>query len=278
MLFTVIVPFLNEERWLPILLAHLQQQTFAREAYELIFVDNGSTDRSLAILAEAPGITLLHEPVRDPYIARNRGIAAARGEYCVFLDADCLPAPDWLEQLARIVPTRPEAIHLGYIALPSEESTLLRAYEDYYDSKLRYLIEHRMSECYFGHGGNMVLSTKLLADVGPFPPMPIVGDTEIIHRAIGQKPETDLSYIPTARVTHAEVMSFRDCLQKIYETGGYSQRFVEVSDFATVPMRHRVGILFACARQHGYSPVQFFQCCAMLAAGWAAFTWGRLRA
>ena len=99
--FSVVVPFLDESQWLPETLAALDRQTFPSASYELIFVDNGSSDDSAEIVGRHPRIQLLHEPRRDPYLARNRGIDAARGEYVVFLDADCPPADDWLAEMSR---------------------------------------------------------------------------------------------------------------------------------------------------------------------------------
>jgi glycosyltransferase involved in cell wall biosynthesis len=84
MLFSIIVPFLNEERWLPGCLDALDAQTLDRSLFELIFVDNGSTDRSVEIVTTHGGVRLLHEPQRDPYLARNRGIAAACARQIVF--------------------------------------------------------------------------------------------------------------------------------------------------------------------------------------------------
>src|SRR5687768_10209357 len=62
---------------------------------EVIVVDNGSTDDSVGV-ATALGATVLHEPVRSAYAARNRGVRASTAPFVAFTDADCIPAPDWL--------------------------------------------------------------------------------------------------------------------------------------------------------------------------------------
>jgi O-antigen biosynthesis protein len=76
----------------------LRAQTLAADDWELIVVDNGSTDGTADSLRRL-GIVPLHEPRRGMPYARNRGLAAARGEIVAFTDADCVPAKEWLSEL-----------------------------------------------------------------------------------------------------------------------------------------------------------------------------------
>src|SRR5215510_7368406 len=96
MIFSVVVPFLNEENLIEKCIKSLLQQDFDQEKYELIFVDNGSIDDSTDIVRNYHNITLLYEPQQDPYLARNRGIRAAQGQFIVFTDADCVADRHWL--------------------------------------------------------------------------------------------------------------------------------------------------------------------------------------
>ena len=98
MIFSVIVPFLNEEKLIERCLNSLLLQEFDKQDYELIFIDNGSSDRSADIVRRYP-VTLLHEPRRDPYLARNRGIEMARGQFLAFTDSDCIIDHRWLANL-----------------------------------------------------------------------------------------------------------------------------------------------------------------------------------
>ena len=93
----VIIPVLNGEATLGQLLASLKNQAGAG-AFEIIVVDNGSTDRTLEI-ARASGATVLQQPVRGPSAARNLGLQHAHGEILVFTDSDTIPSRRWLAAL-----------------------------------------------------------------------------------------------------------------------------------------------------------------------------------
>lgn len=94
-LVSVIVPVYNGARTLPACLQALQNQTFPAGQYEIIVVDDGSTDGTAAV-ANGFGVRVVSQPNAGPAAARNRGAAEARGELLLFTDADCAPAPDWI--------------------------------------------------------------------------------------------------------------------------------------------------------------------------------------
>lgn len=73
-------------------------QSAPRDLYEVIVVDDGSTDATAAI-ARSHGIRVIPQPPLGMAAARNTGARAARGEILLFLDADCVPALDWVAQM-----------------------------------------------------------------------------------------------------------------------------------------------------------------------------------
>ncbi len=72
--------------------------TVPRERFELIVVDNGSTDGTAAVAAAA-GARVIDEAVPNRCRARNRGADAAAGKWLAFIDSDCVPEPGWLDAL-----------------------------------------------------------------------------------------------------------------------------------------------------------------------------------
>ena len=88
---SVVVPAFNEERLLAGSLAAIREAMTVLPEAELIVCDNNSTDRT-AEIARAAGAAVVFEPVNQIARARNRGAAAATGDWLVFVDADSYPS------------------------------------------------------------------------------------------------------------------------------------------------------------------------------------------
>lgn len=99
--FSVIIPTHNRREYLLSCLASVAAQR--HRADEVIVVDDGSTDGTLEALADAEGVSVMCQANAGPGAARNRGAAAARCDYLVFLDSDDLWFPWTLEVIAELV-------------------------------------------------------------------------------------------------------------------------------------------------------------------------------
>ena len=95
---SVIIPLHNGARHLADALASVAAQTYPQ--VDCLVVDDGSTDGSGRIARAAPGVRYIHQPNAGVAVARNTGLAAARGDYVAFLDQDDRFHP---EKLARQV-------------------------------------------------------------------------------------------------------------------------------------------------------------------------------
>jgi len=84
--FSVIIPCLNEEHFLPHLLIDLQKQSF--RDFEVIVVDGHSDDRTQAKVSEFTFVKLINSQKRNVSYQRNLGAKHARGKYLIFFDAD----------------------------------------------------------------------------------------------------------------------------------------------------------------------------------------------
>lgn len=96
--FSVIIPAFNEEKTISQTLESVLGQNFPRRQYEIIVVNNNSTDKTAAIVQKFPAVKLIHEPKQGYVYALKRGAKEARGKILVFTDADTIVPPDWLSQ------------------------------------------------------------------------------------------------------------------------------------------------------------------------------------
>ncbi len=98
LLMSIVVPARNEELLLDACLASLRQQSYDGD-YEIIVVDNGSTDRTPEI-ARAHGVRLVRCERAGVLFARRAGAMAAQGEVIAQADADTVYPRDWLARVA----------------------------------------------------------------------------------------------------------------------------------------------------------------------------------
>jgi len=98
---TVIIPFFNAEQYIEKCIQSLLAQSYSQDSYEIIMINNNSTDASSAIVQRYPEITALEEKKQGSYAARNLGILRAKGEIIAFTDSDCVPHVDWLQHIPK---------------------------------------------------------------------------------------------------------------------------------------------------------------------------------
>ncbi len=103
MLVSIVVPAYNAEKPIVSCLEALLRQNFPPQDLEIIVVNDGSTDGTMALIGQFP-VRSLFQTNQGPAAARNRGAAAAQGEFLLFTDADCVPEPGWTA--AMIAPFR----------------------------------------------------------------------------------------------------------------------------------------------------------------------------
>ncbi len=97
-LVSIIIPVLNEEKWLESTLKSIEKQTYKN--YEIIVVDNGSTDKSSAI-AKKYTDKVFFEKRKGPLFAMDAGFRLAKGEIITVCDADTLYPKNWLMKMVK---------------------------------------------------------------------------------------------------------------------------------------------------------------------------------
>jgi glycosyltransferase involved in cell wall biosynthesis len=99
LLLSIIIPTFNRWHSLQRTLGSITAQTLDTSFFEIIVVDDGSTDETRSGQNHYNHVTFLHQKNRGPAAARNAGAAAARGDILVFTDDDCTLPPQWLNQI-----------------------------------------------------------------------------------------------------------------------------------------------------------------------------------
>ena len=109
--FSVIMPLYNKERYVKKAIESVIAQTY--RDFELIIIDDGSTDNSLEVVRglkiEDRRLKILTQSNSGVAVARNNGVAASEGEYMCFLDADDWWEANFLEEMDRLITEYPEA-------------------------------------------------------------------------------------------------------------------------------------------------------------------------
>jgi glycosyltransferase involved in cell wall biosynthesis len=101
--FSIIIPAHNEEKYIAETLRHIRDLEYPKERYEAIVVENGSTEKTLAVAKEFHGenIHVFSSEIKGVSAAKNLGIgkSAAHSDWTIFLDADTLLKKDFLKDL-----------------------------------------------------------------------------------------------------------------------------------------------------------------------------------
>lgn len=97
---SVIVPAYNSQKFIGKCIEALLAQKYQCEDYEVIVIDDGSTDKTADIIRAYP-VKYLFQKNQGPAAARNIGAKEARGEIILFTDSDCVPSENWIEEMMK---------------------------------------------------------------------------------------------------------------------------------------------------------------------------------
>jgi glycosyltransferase involved in cell wall biosynthesis len=258
----VIVPVRNDRDGLEKVLGALGRQTLPGDRYEVIVVDDGSSDGS-AEVAEAAGARVLRTPGGGgSYAARNLGLASAAGAVLAFTDADCEPVPEWVERgLAALAELGAEMV-AGHVEIPMGPRPTAAAIIDV----TRHLDQERAVRGGFCATANLFVRREVFERIGPFNDRLISGgDGEFGNRATAAGVE--LRYDATAIVRHPPRSGSRELARKAYRLGfGAAQQ----RRHAEGPLRNRPHI---CRRPGAYVPHFRFDARARFERRGPALTW-----
>jgi glycosyltransferase involved in cell wall biosynthesis len=202
MYVSVIIPVRNNASGLEICLNALRRQTFPHEDFEIIVVDNDSTDDIDRLEPLFPEVQWLRSEGTGSFAARNVALEIAQGEIFAFTDSDCIPEPVWLAEGVGALKAGLGTIIGGNVELLDPVGRDLNVWEwmEIIGSNLpdsRRNVEERG----FTTTGNVVTYRKCFERCGPFDAtLKSGGDVDWVQRAVrmGEK----LVYVHECMVRH----------------------------------------------------------------------------
>jgi len=163
---SVVVPTLNSPERTKTCIEALLAQTYPKDRYEVIIIDNGSADQTPKIIRECPVIFLEEDSVRSPYAARNKGIRYGRGEIIAMTDVNCTPVSTWLEEGVKSMKMEGADLVGGKVTfIFSPKRTLAECYDSVSNVKMKSSIEKRG----VAKAGNLFVHRRVFENLGLFP-------------------------------------------------------------------------------------------------------------
>lgn len=245
-MISVIVPAYNAASYLGYCLQALRDQDLPSSEYEVIVVDDGSTDDTSAV-AEAAGVRVIRIEHSGPAAARNAGLQAARGEIVLFTDADCEPTPHWARALAEAL-TRPEVVGAKGTYLTRQRGLIPRFVQVEYEERYTRMAGRDRVDFVDTYSAGYRRSVVLAN--GGFDSTfqePAIEDQELSFRLAAKGYR--LIFVPQAQVYHRHVASISAYFRRKYRIGYWKALMLRwlpekaVSDSHT-PQALKVQIVF----------------------------------
>jgi glycosyltransferase involved in cell wall biosynthesis len=176
---SVIVPAYNEEEFLDSCLTSLENQTLKSKEYEIIVVNNNSTDKT-AQIAKKHNVKLLFEKKRSVVTARQKGVDKSKGELIVSADADSIYPKFWLEKIKKSFDEQPEIIAVvGWIYFTN--STMLFNVGNSLNQQLNLLLFSLTGKFPLVFAANFAYWKWALYEIGGYPThLPELGDQQYL--------------------------------------------------------------------------------------------------
>lgn len=239
---SVVVPVYNGGEIFVTCLRALLAQTLTREQYEVIVVDDGSTDASAA-LARSFGVNVISQANAGAPAARNTGIAAARGEWIAFTDADCVASRRWLEALLARVESDPQSIGAAGRTTGLQSNTAAARFVDLMCGlDAATYLRHPVFP--FAPSGNLMYRRDCLLAVGGFDPRYATYDACDLHTRLRERYAGSFAYEPAALVLHRHRCSWPAYWRQQFFYGvGYAQFLMAHRDRAQWHLRHETAAI-----------------------------------
>jgi len=164
-LASVVIPCYNQGHFLGEAIESVLDQTY--RSYEIVVVDDGSTDDTAEVAAAYDHVGLLRQPNRGLAAARNAGFARSAGQYVLFLDSDDRLLPDALDLGIQSLRANPEcALSYGYVIPISVDGRRLKVPPQFAVNENQYL--ELLRHNYIWTTGAVVYRRSIIDELGGF--------------------------------------------------------------------------------------------------------------
>lgn len=168
---SIIIPHYNQVDDLTLCLHRLSSQTIPREHYEIIVVDNGSSQIIPAKIKDLVDQWLVVIEPKNPYTCRNVGVEASRSEVILFTDSKCTPSKNWIRTYLDQFNDDEIMVQTGPIEA-SDTTSLASLFYNVSLLNVKQLIDTKKGVL----GGNLAVRLEVFRQIGVFP---------AIHRSAG---------------------------------------------------------------------------------------------
>lgn len=231
----------NRDRYIGKALEALSAQDLPADRFEIIIIDNNSTDNTAAICKafirdhQNLSIKYFFEENRGLSFARNRGIREASSPVITFIDDDAEAAPGFLRAILEFFQTHPDTVGAGGKVTPlyteTGEPPWMNKYLDGFVGKVNHGNEIKMYQAPMKYpaGCNMTYTKEILLKAGGFNNQLTFrsDDKHIFHQV--KKLSDKIYYLPAATVNHhidAERLSFPSFKKLFLKTGNEEKKRV----------------------------------------------------
>ena len=216
MFFSVIIPNYNGSVFIDKLFRSILSQTLPIDKYEIIIVDNGSTDNSVELLEKyAETISnlkvIVYTNERGSYAARNFAVSKSKGDVLVFTDIDCQPANDWLSLISEITSN----ITGNFLISGEVELFPLRKEFNYYEwyDLMFSLNQENYAKSQTGATANLIVSRNTYEKVGGFKSLISGGDRDFCLR-VNDSGGAGFQFHPKIKVLHPARNTAKEIVNK----------------------------------------------------------------
>jgi peptidoglycan-N-acetylglucosamine deacetylase len=176
---SVIIPAYNEEAYIDKCLDSLMNQDLDKKDFEVIIVNNASTDKTAKIAKKYP-ITLIYEPKRSVVQARQKGLKESRGQIVVSADADTTYPRKWLSTIEKVFEKNPEIVGVvGWVYFKQSPTFFNFGYA--FNQELNLILSKIFGVFPVMFAANFAVRKNKLINIGGYPThLPELGDQQYI--------------------------------------------------------------------------------------------------